>query len=137
MGLFSKEIQDLVAGLVQVGAEAEVKLEAMRRCRAVTKAGTRCKAFAVWNAKEQKCAAHLYKHRRTNAEMEANPEPLKKRRSAPTCNCPAYKFPHRRGNGYCRHPDPPLRRHPTPAGKRALGKKRRREWNALRRKFGI
>lgn len=33
------------------------------------------------------------------------------------CRCPAYSWPHRRGGGRCRWPDPPEAPHPTPAGK--------------------
>ncbi len=133
---FDSEITELLKAIVANGAEAEVRYEELRRCTAITKAGERCKGFAVWNAPEQLCASHLYKQRRTNAELEAEP-PVEKRRAAPTCTCRAYKFPHRLGNGYCRHPDPPLRMHPTPAGKRKPGKKRRREWDAIRRRLGV
>ncbi|MBI3423020.1 MAG: hypothetical protein HY011_08775 [Acidobacteria bacterium] len=120
---------------LQSGAGTEATYEAARRCVETTKAGTRCKGYAVWDAPEQKCASHLHTKRRTQAERGTDP-PVKKRRAAPTCTCSAYKFIHRLGKGYCRHPDPPLRIHPTPAGKRKPGKKRRRAWNELRAKLG-
>lgn len=42
--------------------------------------------------------------------------PLSKGPRYAPCTCPAYRFPHRRGGGLCRWPEPPLGEHPTPAG---------------------
>jgi hypothetical protein len=33
--------------------------------------------------------------------------PLTRHRGAPTCDCAAYNWPHRRSNGLCRYPDEP------------------------------
>lgn len=133
---FTQELSSLAEQFGRAAVQAEASYEELRRCTAMTKAGRRCKGYAVWGSLEQECASHLYATRRTNAEMEADP-PVKKRRAARTCDCPAYDFPHRRGKGFCRWPDAPAAIHPTKAGQRKPGKQRRRDWNRLRAKLGV
>ncbi|MGH9834951.1 MAG: hypothetical protein ACRD9Y_18175 [Blastocatellia bacterium] len=47
------------------------------------------------------------------------------------------KQQHRAGGGLCRFPNEPLKVCQTPAGKRELGKLRRRKIKAIRRRFGV
>lgn len=111
--------------------------EEQRRCLAPRKDGSPCRAWAVWNASEQLCAAHLHPVRRKADEMTDEIRREQGRRHSPVCNCDAYDWPHREYNGLCRGPEGPLEIHPTPAGKRQPGKKRRREVRALLRKHGL
>lgn len=131
-----ERLRELADQLKASALQAEEAREELRRCHALTHAGDRCKGFVVWNAAEPLCASHLHRTRHTAAEIEAEP-PTKKRRAAPTCECPAYDWPHRRGKGLCLFPNAPTAQHPTLAGKRAAGKVRRRKWNRIREKYGV
>jgi hypothetical protein len=92
-----------------------------RRCLATKRDGTPCRNYPLWNATEQVCLSHSSRqHRGPQQEREpwdsltARPEREHKRRTAMTCTCPAYRFPHRKGGGWCRWPDAPLVRVSTP-----------------------
>ena len=83
----------------------------LRRCVATTRAGERCRAYALWGHDAQVCSAHAYAHRRPGT-----PGVPKRRPPSPAiCRCDAYAFAHRCGGGLCRWPDAPLQRCPTPA----------------------
>lgn len=111
--------------------------EERRRCVETKRDGTRCRAWAVWGAPEQKCSSHLYSKRRRADEMTDDIRQEQHRRRAPTCDCSAYEWPHRQGNGFCQSPSEPIKKCPTPAGKRAPGKMRRRKINRILRKHGL
>lgn len=54
------------------------------------------------------------------------------------CTCPAYRWPHRRGGGLCRWPEPPRAEHPTPAGtNRPSNLRRRGARRGLMRLYGL
>jgi hypothetical protein len=74
------------------------RAEDLRRCLARTKAGERCKSWAVWGDPQGACYAH---GGRPAKGHPAGPSP---------CTCAAYKWPHRPGGGLCRWPDPPYAR---------------------------
>lgn len=97
-----------------------------RRCLAIRKDGSPCRAWALWNAPRQFCAAHHYGARRKRDEMTTAIRREQARRHSPICDCAAYEWPHRRGNGFCSWQGEPLGYWPTPAGQRQPGKKRRR-----------
>lgn len=96
--------------------------ERRRRCTEVKPNGEPCKAWAVWNAEEQKCLGHLSPTARAAHEATKCDRPRR-----PVCDCTAYPFPHRPGNGFCLAPEAPLMVHPLEAGKRRAGRKRRRD----------
>jgi hypothetical protein len=86
-----------------------LKARMLRRCRAVTKAGEPCQAWAIWGHPEGVCAAH--------AGVTAHPGQGGRQRPwllldnlhharYPLCRCAAYSFPHRPGGGLCLWPDP-------------------------------
>ena len=84
----------------------------LRRCTALRKDGTPCRAWALWDDPRQLCAAHAGRHhkgplpaKRVLYDRPANVTP---------CTCAAYAWPHRPGGGLCRWPDPPLYRCTTP-----------------------
>src|SRR5262245_30668820 len=108
-----------------------------RRCLATRKDGLPCAAWAVWGSPEQLCAAHLHPTRRKQREMTSAIRKEQARRHSPVCDCGAYDWPHREYSSPCRGPDGPLYVHPTPAGHRQPGKKRRREVRALIRRYGL
>ena len=112
------------------------KAKALRKCTAMKKDGSRCKAYAIWGHPRQVCFAHSGRKRRTHDEImemgaealvlqrrgmekREKPDPLKNGGSVVTtrykrksdnyqrCGCAAYPFPHRPGGGYCRWPDEP------------------------------
>jgi hypothetical protein len=95
-----------------------------RQCVATTKAGQRCRQFAMWDYSQQVCVAHSPRQNRgPHAPREpwdgSWPPPWAgehKRRTAMTCTCPAYRFPHRKGSGWCRWPQEPLVQVTTPPG---------------------
>ena len=86
------------------------KAKQMRRCTALRKDGKPCQAWALWGGTV--CASHTYKTR-----GPGNGRPWEAMRSkAPPCTCGAYAWPHRRGGGLCRWPDPPAYVYTVPAG---------------------
>jgi hypothetical protein len=136
----SAELLELARNLVNETAESVAVLREryreLRQCVGITKSGKKCEAWAVWNAEKQLCAAHLYKTRVPELTPQERAH-KQKDRTRPTCNCPAYEWPHRPNNGLCRWPLDPLETHPTPAGKRAHGKQRRRKVRATLRRLGF
>jgi hypothetical protein len=84
---------------------------ARRRCRACTKAGEPCRAWALWNEPRQLCLVHAGRHH--TGPIGPGFGPRRHARYAP-CTCPAYGWPHRPAGGLCRWPDAPLVQHPTP-----------------------
>lgn len=133
----AKEFAALREGLPETTAVLRADLELRRRCVERRADGKPCRAWAMWDSPDQRCSSHTYKTRRRDDEMSDEIRREQNRRNAPTCRCLAYSFPHRAGNGLCRHPDEPLESWPTPAGKRALGKLRRRKIRAIRRRFNV
>lgn len=91
----------------------------LRRCRGVRRDGSPCRAWAKWNATEQRCAAHSSHPRRTRAGSGNSwpfmPPPAKPARYTP-CRCIAYAWPHRPASGLCRWPLEPEYRLTTRAG---------------------
>jgi hypothetical protein len=93
-----------------------------RQCTATTKGGQRCRQFALWGHEAQVCVAHSPRQHRgpqlRRAPWDGSwPPPWvkdHKRRTAMTCRCAAYTFPHRAGSGWCRWPQEPLIRCTTP-----------------------
>jgi hypothetical protein len=89
-----------------------------RRCMAVTKAGTPCRGWAVWQDPLQRCGSHGGRRRQ------------RKRESYTTvytpCTCVAYAWPHRPAGGLCRWPDPPKYRCTIPASTHSYGHQHRR-----------
>src|SRR5947199_6331435 len=75
------------------------KAAELRRCRATTKGGEPCRAWAIWGHSDQLCAAHAGvtggpwrpRHERNYGQVQHA------RYSA--CTCPAYNWPHRPGGG--------------------------------------
>lgn len=130
-------VEDLVRETEESRAVVRREYEDRRRCVAIRADGQPCQAWAVWDGREQKCAAHLYRTRRKEGEVTDEIRRERRRRRGPVCPCAAYQFPHRRGRGLCRWPDEPSERWPTPAGSRQPGKPRRRRVKAIREKFGI
>lgn len=109
--------------------------EQLRRCKATKQDGLPCQAWAVWGAKEQMCSSHLYPTRRKNDEITEETRNTKPRRRGPTCNCRAYDWPHRPGNGLCRWPDDPIKTCPTPGGSRSPGARIRRKMKVFLKKL--
>jgi hypothetical protein len=94
-----------------------------RRCLAIRKDGSPCRAWAVWNASEQLCAVHLHSTRRKQREMTAAIRKEQARRHSPVCRCDAYDWPHREHNGLCRGPDGPLGHMADAGGTETAGEK--------------
>jgi hypothetical protein len=79
----------------------------MRRCLAVRRDGKPCQAWALWGVPGQHCRVHTaVRPVRVGSE----------RTHAIPCRCPAYRWPHRPGSGWCRWPEPPVVRISTPPG---------------------
>jgi hypothetical protein len=116
---------EMEAKISKAKAAVRTEYERRRRCTATKPNGEPCKGWAVWNAGEQHCFAHLSDIARAAVEAARAAGPRKTPR--PVCNCDAYPFPHRPGTGICLGNDDPVEIHPYPAGKRAPGKKRRRD----------
>ena len=94
-----------------------------------------CKAWALWDCPEQLCSGQFH----TTRGPELTPEERltrEKQRTRPTCDCAAYPFPHRPGNGLCRWSEDPIESI-LPAGKRKTGRRGRRAVTAIRRRFNI
>jgi hypothetical protein len=102
----------------------------LRQCVATTKRGKRCRCFALWDAEGQQLCVNHYRGPKIERSRPG-------KRNGPTCDCPAYSFPHRPGTGYCRWPDEPVRRHDLQAGTHRPGKLRRRKIRSVMRKFGM
>lgn len=70
----------------------------VRRCRARTQEGNRCRSFAMWASSLGVCAGHGGRRERQAVErvsgerVHAKYEP---------CDCNAYPFPHRPAGGDC------------------------------------
>jgi hypothetical protein len=75
---------------------------ALRRCKATTKAGEPCRAWAMWDGGGL-CSAHAVAAGQTLAR---HPRYFVVHANYPRCECDAYRFPHRPGGGDCRWPDP-------------------------------
>jgi len=88
----------------------------LRRCTAIKKDGTCCKAWAVWGDLRQLCVAH---GGRALSKKVDGDYPLYHRTVA-VCTCAAYQFPHRPGGGLCRWPDPPIYISTVLAGERGV-----------------
>lgn len=83
----------------------------LRRCTANTRFGVQCRAYSV--AGLEVCISHsAWRSRGPGSERP----PLRLHRWA--CRCEAYQWPHRRGSGVCRWPDPPRTPCATPSGTR-------------------
>jgi hypothetical protein len=92
----------------------------MRLCRGVTKRGTACQQFAMWDHEEQLCVQHagLGHHgpqQRRDRWPDSRSSLKRHRRPQAVCRCGAYNWPHRPAAGACSWPDAPVRQHPTPA----------------------
>jgi hypothetical protein len=111
------------------------RYDELRRFTETTRAGARCKNFALWNCAEQLCASHFHKKRGPELTHEER-EKRNRQRQRPTCDCQAYAWPHRPGAGLCRWPLDPVENHPTPAGGIAPGKLRRRKIRAALKRMG-
>jgi hypothetical protein len=116
------ELKRDVAGEMRRSAEAVRRvLEERRRCTARRLDGRPCRAWAVWDAEGQLCAAHLYRERGPELTPEER-ERRRRKRTRPVCDCPAYQWPHRPRAGLCRWPDPPREACLTSPGSRRSGK---------------
>lgn len=129
-------IRSAVEQSQQTGQALKEHLRVVRGCQSTTKTGQPCKAWAVWEAEQQLCAAHLYQTRGKELTPEER-EARARRRRRPRCDCPAYPFPHRLNTGHCCAPEEPHTQHPLQAGARELGKLRRRKLRCIRAKYGI
>lgn len=134
---FANEFNALREELPETTAVLRADRERRRRCVERRADGKPCRAWAMWDSPDQRCSSHTYKTRRRDNEMSDEIRREQNRRHAPTCDCPAYAWPHRASAGFCRFPDEPLRSWPTESGKRALGKLRRRKIKAIRRRFNV
>jgi hypothetical protein len=84
-----------------------IRAREMRRCLGVRNDGQPCQAWALWRVPGQRCIRHTdVRPGRVGSE----------RTHAIPCRCPAYRWPHRPGSGFCRWPEPPLVRDSTPPG---------------------
>jgi hypothetical protein len=86
------------------------KATELRCCVAITRAGARCRAYALWGHPARLCSAHAYPHRRRGTPAVHKPG----RPSPAICRCDAYAFAHRCGGGLCRWPDAPPQVGPQP-----------------------
>ena len=71
------------------------------RCRAMKPSGGQCRAYVVRGLNV--CVAHS--PLRSSGPGGKHPCAFPSRRP---CTCPAYRWPHRKGSGPCRWPDPPV-----------------------------
>lgn len=135
---FRKLAEGLKQSALKTQKALRQEIVASRRCVAIKPNGERCKGWAVMVSSEQLCAPHLYRTRRPDHEMTNEVREQQAKRNRPTCQCPAYSFPHRPSNGFCRYPDPPTRKHALyPGHQRALGKLRRRKIKRILKKMGL
>lgn|SRR5262249_55765886 len=99
------------------------KAKSIRQCEAIKPNKERCRNYTRLDS--NLCVIHLYPKRKR--AVIGRHEPIQRflkrkgkahhvRQRHKTCNCAAYKFPHRAGGGLCRWPDPPIFRLTTPAG---------------------
>ncbi len=86
------------------------KARELRRCKARTIDGRRCRCFAVWGDPLNRCKSHGGFSPRGRWRRGRTPAP---------CRCPAYAWPHRPGSGLCCWPDPPQAVSRLPAGTHA------------------
>ncbi len=95
---------------------------ARRRCTATRKDGESCRAWALWDDAEQRCAVHAGRgHRGPQVPGFAPRRPAR----YPPCRCAAYAWPHRPSSGFCRWPDEPALSSGVPAGTRERTFRRR------------
>ena len=87
------------------------KAQQLLRCTALTRSGNRCRAYIVGGL--EVCISHS--PWRSRGPGSKRP-PIRPGRVA--CRCEAYTWPHRRGSGVCRWPDPPETPCTIPAGTR-------------------
>ena len=88
---------------------------ALRRCLGVAQSGRPCQNWACWDDPQQLCASHA-RHHRGPLPSAGEPFAPKKRTNYIPCTCPGYAWPHRPGSGcFCRWPQAPEERCPTPA----------------------
>ena len=86
---------------------------ARRRCTAFRMDGQPCRAWALWESTEQRCAAHGGRTRGRGRRGAWTERPT----AAVPCRCVAYAWPHRPGSGLCEWPNEiPTWRRTTPAG---------------------
>jgi hypothetical protein len=108
---------------------------ARRRCTATNRNGTPCRNYALWHSPDGVCLSHSPRQHRGPQQprepwdpLTARPAPEHKRRTPMTCTCAAYRFPHRKGSGWCRWPDAPLVRLSTPPSTHRWPRVRRPQW---------
>lgn len=110
------------------------RYDELRQCVETTRAGARCKNYAIWGSAEQLCASHFHKKRGPELTREERKD-RDRQRQRPTCDCAAYAWPHRPGAGLCRWPLDPIEKHLTPAGGIAPGRLRRRKVRGVLKKM--
>ena len=87
------------------------KARQLLRCTALARSGSRCRAYIVGGL--EVCISHSPWRSRGPGSKR-----LPIRRSRVACRCEAYTWPHRRGSGVCRWPDPPETPCTIPTGTR-------------------
>jgi hypothetical protein len=106
--------------------------EALRRrgCTAVTKSGKACRAFACWDDPLGRCVSHSGRHHVGPLQQSGgmSSTTMRRRRTGPTCRCPAYTFPHRAASGWCCWPQQPAVTSLTPPSTHAWPRRRRPSW---------
>jgi hypothetical protein len=102
----------------------------LRRCTAATKSGRPCRAFACWDDAAGRCVSHSGRHHVGPMPQSAglSSTTTRRRRTGPTCRCPAYQFSHRAGAGLCCWPQQPVVTSPTPPSTHAWPRRRRPSW---------
>jgi hypothetical protein len=90
----------------------------MRRCRATTRDGQRCRRYAVWRDESGHCGAHGGRVQDEHTRGETAYVP---------CRCVAYPFPHRPAGGLCEWPDAPRFRSTLRPGTHSGGTDARKE----------
>jgi hypothetical protein len=98
--------------------------KALRRCIETKPDGARCRAWARWEADDQRCSSHAIRKRGKRKGFS----PM---RSKAQCTCGAYEWPHRPGSGLCRWPDLPIEVCETPAGTRSGPRFGRTAWGKI------
>ena len=81
------------------------KAKELRRCSYLKDGDTPCRAWALWDDPRRLCVQHAGRGHR--GKKKTKPRRSDRTRYQP-CTCGAYDWPHRRGGGVCRWPDPPL-----------------------------
>ena len=87
------------------------KAHELLRCKAMKHFGGQCRAYVIRGL--DVCVAHSLVQ--SGGPGSGHPVAYPSRQP---CKCQAYQWPHRRGSGPCRWPDPPAMQCLTPAGTR-------------------